>query len=276
MAVKESGSRGGIQSLHRAFDIMEAVSAQGSMGTTEIAHAVGLAVSTVQNLCRTMASRGYLIGVRGTYRLGPGISVFASRWDPFTALPDLIKPELQRIGRETGQSASATVLVGGEARLLAFEPGESPVTVQVPQWTWPDALMLATGRVLVALTQQDRWPDFIQVSQETQRTRDPSPEPSIENWTAELDRIAATAVSTTKNPDPKGQTAIAVPVWGTGETVICAIGSSAPTFLADEKLTQQMATAVVDASRRISASLGVDEPRLPDAATATNALTSTT
>lgn len=271
MAVNESGPRGGIQSLHRAFDIMEAVSAQGSMGTTEIARTVGLAVSTVQNLCRTMATRGYLIGIRGTYRLGPGISVFASHWDPFTALPDLVKPELQRISQETGQSASATVLVGTEARLLAFQPGLGPITIQTPRWNHPDPLSIPTGRVMVALTtQQERWPEFIESVEVPSSGHEPG------DWPSTLKTITETAMSTNQHEGTNGQTAIAVPVWGTSETVICAIGCSAPTFQTDQELIRRMVTAVIESSRRISSTLGVDDPRLPDIETAVTALPATT
>src|SRR5690606_21819110 len=50
----QRGGRGGIQSLHRAFDILGFVGRFDVVGATRIAKELGLSVSTVNNLCRTM------------------------------------------------------------------------------------------------------------------------------------------------------------------------------------------------------------------------------
>jgi len=259
MTVNREPGRTGIQSLHRALDIVEIVATRGSVGASEIAHELDLAVSTVHNLARTLAARGYLVGQRGTYRLGPGTAWLTSRWEPMTVLPELTRPHLEMISKQTGQSASATVLVDTEARLLAFMPGASSVAVQQPRWTWPSPLDLATGTVLVALAEQRAWEDHL-------RHRTPE-----ENWEQRLERIAATGVHARRSVGPTGQTAVAVAVR-TAAGPVCSVGSAAPTFVATDELVDQMLQSLLTASRSLSEELGCAEPALPSLAVAREAV----
>lgn len=129
----EARGRGGIQSLHRAFDILEFVARFDVVGATRISTDLGLSVSTVNNLCRTMADRGYLVGRRGQYRVGPAFTLLATRWNPMLALPEIVVPVLESLTEATGQAAVATVLTGMDARVVAFEQGRGPVGTPPPR-----------------------------------------------------------------------------------------------------------------------------------------------
>jgi DNA-binding IclR family transcriptional regulator len=48
-------------------------------------------------------------------------------------------------------------------------------------------------------------------------------------------------------------------VWTAAETVACAIGLSAPTYLVDGELEKRMYDALVGAAQRLSIELGADE-----------------
>ena len=64
--------RNSVQSIERAFDIMEAVAVeQNGLGITEIAERTGLHKSTAFRIVSTMIERGYLMKTEaGKYKIG--------------------------------------------------------------------------------------------------------------------------------------------------------------------------------------------------------------
>ncbi len=73
---------GGVQSVERAFDILEIMaSAGGSIGVSELADLAGLPLPTIHRLIRTLMNRGYVRQLpTGGTRSGP--SSFASARAP--------------------------------------------------------------------------------------------------------------------------------------------------------------------------------------------------
>lgn len=249
----------GVQSVERALAILEAVADAGELGVTELGERLGLHVATVHNLLRTLAARHYLTNAGGRYRLGPALAALSSRWDPVQSLPGELQPYLDRISAETGEAASATVLIGTSARLIAFKAGTQAITIQYPQWDWPNAMSLATGRLLVAHEPEASWPEFI--------SRNAGAEPywSPERWTKALRHYRAEGCCVLVNHSG-GQTALACPVRGTDGVVIAAIGASAPTFRATPQHGRMMLQAVHQAAWDLSRQLGcsIDPEDLPD------------
>ncbi len=253
MAVNATSRVGDIQSVHRALDLLELIASKGDLGVTEMARELNLAVSTVHNLLRTLARRGYLVSDNGRYRQGPAVIMLMSAWDPVSSLTSLITPALQRLRSLTGHAATATALVGHEARLIGFETGNSAVTVSSAQWTRQNPLALATGRVLVAMTQQSAWDEFVEAG------GDAHPQWSARRWHEELTRISRVGVCVKGAKDKHDAVGVAVPVWGRGSTVMCSIGCSAPGFLTTEHVINEMLDALWQVTAELSARLGCEE-----------------
>ena len=240
----------GVQSVARALDILELLGRLGPTGVSDIARQLDLHVATVHNLLRTLAGRHYLLNDGGQYRLGPAAGLLAGQFDALAALPERVRPALENIAQATGECASATVLVGTEAHLISFVPGTESVTIHFPQRVWPQALDLATGRVLVALTRPDNWDDFIAAGSKTQ------PRWSAKRWRRELSAIASAGHAwLTRKPDG-GQLAMALPLRTRTGEVIAAIGAACPGFRATPAHAHHMFTTLVDAAETLSASFG--------------------
>lgn len=240
--------RGDVQSVHRAIDLLEAIGHRGEAGVSELAREADLAISTIHNLLRTLTRRGYLINTDGRYRLGPGVSVLSSRFEPALALPPLVKPVSQRISATTGLATTATVLMGDDAHLLSHEPAPGVVTVSSP-WSKSHPFILATGRLLVALTRQDDWHSFIASA------GDAEPGWSHARWTSYLADVAQNAVCLKRARDAQGVSSIAVPVWSGGGAVICAIGCSSPGFIRPD-LVERTLDVLWDTATELSGQLG--------------------
>src|SRR5690348_18468684 len=58
---RAAGATGGVQSIERAFDLLEMLAdADGALGLSELAAVSGLPLPTVHRLMRTLVNRGYV------------------------------------------------------------------------------------------------------------------------------------------------------------------------------------------------------------------------
>src|SRR5918999_5561532 len=106
--------RDSVQSLERAFDLLEALSAGGELGVTELANRTGLVPSTVHRLLATLAKRGYVAQAdSGRYRLGYKVAEIAGGLEQGLArLRAVARPHMERISERTGESVNLVVLDG--------------------------------------------------------------------------------------------------------------------------------------------------------------------
>lgn len=113
------GRAGGVQSIERAFGLLEAMADEGGMmGLSQLAAASGLPLPTIHRLVRTLVDLGYLrqepsrqyvLGPR-LIRLGETSSHMLSIW---------ARPHLARLVDELGESANLAMLDGDQIVYVA-------------------------------------------------------------------------------------------------------------------------------------------------------------
>ncbi|GLF97972.1 IclR family transcriptional regulator [Streptomyces yaizuensis] len=121
-AVKSPG--GGVQSLERAFDLLERMAdAGGEVGLSELSASSGLPLPTIHRLMRTLVACGYVrqqpnrryaLGPR-LIRLGESASRLLGTW---------ARPHLARLVEETGETANMALLDGDEVVYVAQVPSK--------------------------------------------------------------------------------------------------------------------------------------------------------
>ena len=163
-----SARAGGVQSLHRAFGLLELVAAQGRpMSLTEIASASGLAPATLHRLARTLVDLGYLRqDPSRRYALGPRLFLLAE--SSSTMLNDIALPHLAHLVDEIGETANLAMLDGDLVAYVAQVPGRHSMRMftevgrrVLPHCTAVGKAMLAQApaddvRALLARTGQPR------------------------------------------------------------------------------------------------------------------------
>jgi IclR family acetate operon transcriptional repressor len=114
---------GGVQSVHRALDVLEALAAAGGTASlTDLAAACGLPVPTLHRLANTLAGRGYLRqGPGRRYSLGSRLVPLGT--DAHALLGERALPVLRGLAELTGESANLAVLTQGRAEYVAQAPG---------------------------------------------------------------------------------------------------------------------------------------------------------
>ena len=115
---------GGVQSLERAFDLLERMAdAGGEVGLSELSASSGLPLPTIHRLMRTLvvcgyvrqqANRRYALGPR-LIRLGESASRLLGTW---------ARPYLARLVEETGETANMALLDGDEIVYVAQVPSK--------------------------------------------------------------------------------------------------------------------------------------------------------
>ena len=116
---KGSGRSGTVQSIERAFGLLETMADHGgTMGLSQLAAESGLPLPTIHRLLRTLvdlgylrqdASRQYVLAPR-LIRLGESSEAMLSVW---------AKPHLDRLVAELGESANLAMLDGDEIVYVA-------------------------------------------------------------------------------------------------------------------------------------------------------------
>ncbi|GAA2248454.1 IclR family transcriptional regulator [Streptomyces ruber] len=115
---------GGVQSLERAFDLLERMAdAGGEVGLSELSAGSGLPLPTIHRLMRTLVTCGYVrqqpnrryaLGPR-LIRLGESASRLLGTW---------ARPHLARLVEETGETANMALLDGDEIVYVAQAPSK--------------------------------------------------------------------------------------------------------------------------------------------------------
>ncbi len=238
-----------IQCLERALAILECVVERGEIGVSELGQAVGLHVATVHNILRTLSNKHYLLNVGGRYQPGAALAVLLARGSPLTMLARLAQPTLVELTEATGEATSLTVLVGRQARLIAFNPGRHLVTIHYPQWVWPDPLQLATGQVVTAFADERARTEILRAHLDREAA------PTEAEWEQVLAAIRAEGTALLQSTQRDGQYAFACAVRGPGGAVLAALGASAPMFRAEGENGGQLQAAVRRSAAELSEKL---------------------
>jgi IclR family transcriptional regulator, acetate operon repressor len=120
---------GGVQSLHRALDVLEALAAAGGTASLgDLTAACGLPAPTVHRLAGTLAGRGYLRQLPDRrYSLGSRLIPLGA--DAHALLGGRALPVLRGLAELTGESANLAVLTQGRAEYVAQAPGRHTMRI---------------------------------------------------------------------------------------------------------------------------------------------------
>ncbi|MFG2193502.1 IclR family transcriptional regulator [Streptomyces sp. NPDC048639] len=121
-ATPKSTATGGVQSLERAFDLLERMAdAGGEVGLSELSTSSGLPLPTIHRLMRTLVACGYVRQQPNRrYALGPRLIRLGE--SSARLLGTWARPHLARLVEETGETANMALLDGDEVVYVAQVP----------------------------------------------------------------------------------------------------------------------------------------------------------
>ena len=150
--------RDSVQSLERAFDLLEALAAGGELGVTELAHRTGLVPSTAHRLLHTLTKRGYVTQSpeTGRYLLGYKVVEVASGLEHRRErLRAVARPHLEGIQRATGETVNLVVLEADRVVYIDQVEGSRNVRMFTTVGTSVRAHTTGSGKAIMAFGPPD-------------------------------------------------------------------------------------------------------------------------
>lgn len=252
MAEKEPKVRaGGVQSIERAFGLLEMMAdAGGMMGLSQLATASGLPLPTIHRLVRTLVDLGYLrqepsrqyvLGPR-LIRLGESSSNMLSTW---------ARPHLSDLVDELGESANLAMLDGDQIVYVAQVPSRHSMRMftEVGRRVLPHCT--AVGKAILADFPDEQVRDLLRRTGMPQHTDNTITD--ADEFAAQLAQAAKNGYAMDEGEQEIGVRCVAVPVPDVPTRL--ALSVSGPAERMSEDLVDRAVPLLIQAGKALSVDL---------------------
>ena len=248
---------GGVQSIGRAFSIMEEIARnRDGIGLAELSKRVDLHNSTTFHLVKTMVSLGYVRQIKDTkrYRIGrPLFALAASALDE-VEMVSLATPVLEDLSRETGEAAHFSVRMGDTVVVLARTSGPGAFQLTDRVGVMRPAHCTALGKVMLAALQPDQFERFLLRAELKAQT--PNTITAADRLRREIVEVRRAGMAIDDGEFDAELRCVALPVRDFSGQVTGAIGISGPVWRLSIEALQKRARGVRAAAEALSADFG--------------------
>ena len=258
----EDRQRSGVQSLGRAFAIMEEVARnRDGIALADLSKRVGLHNSTTFHLVKTMVALGYVRQMKDTkrYRIGrPLFALAASALDEIEMV-SLATPVLEDLSRETGESGHFAVRMGDSVVVIARTAGPGAFQLADRVGVVRPAHCTALGKIILAALrpeQLERYLDRVELKPYT-------PKSIVERGVLrkEIEDVRQSGIAFDDGEFDPEVRCVAVPVRDFTGQVVGTIGISGPIWRLSIQALQGRTREVQAAAERLSAEFGAPAKR---------------
>jgi IclR family KDG regulon transcriptional repressor len=257
--------RGGVQSLGRAFGIMEEIARhRDGIGLAELSKRVGLHNSTTFHLVKTMVSLGYVRQLKDSkkYRIGrPLFALAASALDE-VEMTSLATPVLAALSQETGEGTQFAARSGDAVVILARMSGPGAFQLKDRVGGVRPANCTAIGKIMLSSLTNEQLDRFLSRTELTASTPKSIVKPDL--LRREVDNVRRAGMAIDDGEFDSELRCVALPVRDFTGQIIGAMGLSGPMWRVSHEVLQKHARAVRAAAARLSAEFGYTgeaEPR---------------
>ena len=242
---------GGVQSLERAFDLLERMAdAGGEVGLSELSASSGLPLPTIHRLMRTLLDCGYVrqqpnrryaLGPR-LIRLGESAARLLGTW---------ARPYLAELVDVTGETANMALLDGDEVVYVAQVPSRHSMRMftEVGRRVLPHST--GVGKALLAAVPPEQVRALLARTGMPAATERTITDPDA--FLAELDRIRGLGYAVDDNEQELGVRCLAVTV--PDSPTAAAISISGPAGRVTEAATDKIVPVLQDVARQLARAL---------------------
>ena len=257
------GREGGgtVQSIERALSLLEALEdSRGEIGIAELSKRVGLHVSTVHRILATLVARGYARQnpETGRYALGAKALHLAESYLGQMDIRRVVRPVLERLSQETGETANLVILDRREA--LYLDKVESPQSLRIFSRIGRRAPLHSTavGKVLLAYRSKAQVDALLGRGPLERLTRHTIT--SVSQVRRELEKVHDQGFALDREECEEGACCIAVPIRNAQGDVEAALGISAPTTRLTPRRMEELVPIMLRTGQVVSAQLGFSGP----------------
>jgi DNA-binding IclR family transcriptional regulator len=249
--------RGGVQSVERTLDILEALVELGSeVGLVEISQAVSLPLATVHRLLGTLIQRGYVKQNRQNrkYSLGFRALQMGSDMRQRFTLRLEARPFLQRLVQHCGESANLAVLDDGEVVYIDQAQSTRILRMFTQIGNRLPAHSTGSGKVMLAFAS----PDVVEgiVRRYGLASRTPRTIVDFDAFREELERIRQRGYAIDDEEHEEGVRCVAAPVRDESGQVVASLSVSGPVTRLNDRQMNAVIPEVVECAMKLSTRLG--------------------
>jgi DNA-binding IclR family transcriptional regulator len=251
------------QSVDRAVRLLFALGEEpDGVSVSEVARRLELHKSTVSRLLATLEHHELVTqdAESEQFRLGPGFARLAATQEQDVALVPVLRPYLDSLARQTGETVNLAVLRGRDV----FHLDQVDAGRYIASTNWAGGLSpvhaTATGRVLMAFGPASVADAILahDLPRMTDRTLT-----SAAELRRSLEVVRRVGHAVIVGELEEGLTAVAAPVFDGGGRVRAAVSVSGPSFRLVRARLPQVEADVAAAGRRCSEALGWSQGRSP-------------
>jgi IclR family KDG regulon transcriptional repressor len=257
--------RGGVQSLGRAFGIMEEIARhRDGIGLAELSKRVGLHNSTTFHLVKTMVSLGYVRQLKDSkkYRIGrPLFALAASALDE-VEMTSLATPVLAALSQETGEGTQFAVRSGDAVVILAHMSGPGAFQLKDRVGGLRPAHCTAIGKMMLSSLSAEQFERFL--SRAELKPNTPKSIVKADLLRREIENVRRAGMAIDDGEFDSELRCLALPVRDFSGQIIGAIGLSGPLWRVSPDVLEKHAKTARAAAARLSAEFGYTgdiEPR---------------
>jgi IclR family transcriptional regulator, acetate operon repressor len=247
-------SRGGVQSLDRAFAILEAMAdAGGVIGLSQLAADSGLPLATIHRLVRTLVDLGYVRQEPSRqYSLGPRLMRLAD--GSTKRLGSLAHPYMHRVVEQLGESVNLAVLDGEEIVYVAqVQPSQNFMRMFTEVGRRAEPHTTAVGKAMLAGQSDQEVLELLKRTGMSRRTEHTITDPH--EFLADLQRVRERGYALDDGEQELGVRCVAVVVPDAPRAM--ALSASGPLPRMSDDVIAEAAPMLQGAARQISAELAV-------------------
>ncbi len=244
---------GGVQSVMKAIDLLEALAAAGGeLGLSELAADVSLPLPTIHRLIRTLVDRGLVRQLPNRrYALGAALIPLAEA--ARSMLSGWAEPVLSHLVETLGETANLAVLDGDRATYVAQVPSHHSMRMFTEVGRKVDTHSTGVGKALLAELGDEEVRRLLARTGMPAKTANTVTDPDV--LIEELERIRRDGFTLDREEQEIGVFCIAVPLRRTG----MAISVSGPPPRMSTDLIERAVPALTAAAEELAAQVG-DRP----------------
>jgi IclR family pca regulon transcriptional regulator len=215
-----------VQSLARGLTVIRAFDAASpELTLSDVARKTGLTRAAARRFLLTFADLGYVRTDGRLFALSPRVLELGYAYLSSLTLPEVAEPHLERLVAEVHESASISVLDGGDVVYVARVPTAQIMRVTISIGTRFPAYATSMGRVLLAGLPDDRLDEHLA----HMRLREFTPQTitSVAGLRDELKRVHAQGWALNDQELEEGLRSIAVPIHDHAGRIIAAVNVAA-------------------------------------------------
>jgi DNA-binding IclR family transcriptional regulator len=255
------GQRAGVQSLGRAFAILEEIGRnRDGIGLADLSKRVGLHNSTAFHLVKTLVSLGYVRQLPDTkrYRIGrPLFALAASALDEIE-MTSLATPILESLSRDCGESAHYAVRLGDATVTLARTSGPGAFQFVDRAGAVRPAHCTALGKVMLAALRPEQLEQYLGRAELKAYTSSSITSP--ERLRREIVEVQKRGVAFDNGEFDSEVRCVAAPVRDFSGQVVGAVGVSGPVWRSAADAMERRVDLIREAAERLSAEFGYAAP----------------